>query len=220
MIPLTRKNQRGFSLIELLVAMVILSIAMIIVIRYFQDQQMTIGQQTAMSEVQQNQRAAMDKMIRDLRPTGQDARVTGQFGLVYGSIDTIVVTMDANGNGTLDSNQAANPDSFEIRGFRYAMSPNGGQLFTLVQGDRNLPGNQNAWVWQLAATNFDTGRACVIAYFDTTGAPVAVPPAITALRRIGLVRITLLGKSLNRVGSRRQYVRRELVSDVEFRNCY
>jgi len=204
------------SLIELMVSLVILGLIMVMVTRYFRDQQTTIGEQTAMSEVQQNVRASMDMVLRDLRPTGEDPTIKGTFGLVFGSRESIVVTMDVDGDGQLDSNRTAFPDSNEIRGFSFRRDSL--RLNILIKANRSDPGNQAGWRWELAATNLDTSGMW-ISYFDTTNA-LMNPPNGTAgqLGRVKRVMVDMRGRSERPVGARRQYLRRTLSSDILFRN--
>jgi type IV pilus assembly protein PilW len=65
-------NQKGVTLIELLVAMVIAAITMAGIYRVFISQTKTYAIQDQVMEVQQSVRGAMEILLRDLRMTGFD----------------------------------------------------------------------------------------------------------------------------------------------------
>ncbi|MDO8945454.1 MAG: prepilin-type N-terminal cleavage/methylation domain-containing protein, partial [Desulfobacterales bacterium] len=60
----------GFTLIEVLVALAILSIAMTAVFTTFLSQQQSFTVQSRVAELQQNLRTAVDCMTRDIRMAG------------------------------------------------------------------------------------------------------------------------------------------------------
>jgi type IV pilus assembly protein PilW len=63
-------SQKGFSLIELLVAMAIASILMAGIYTFYQNQLKTHITQQQMVDMQQDARAAMYMMTRDIRMAG------------------------------------------------------------------------------------------------------------------------------------------------------
>ena len=65
-------NEKGVTLVELLVAMVIAAITLAGVYRVFISQTRTYAVQDQVMEVQQSVRSAMEIMLRDLRMTGFD----------------------------------------------------------------------------------------------------------------------------------------------------
>jgi type IV pilus assembly protein PilW len=65
-------NEKGVSLIELLVALVIAAITLAGIYRVFVSQTKTYAIQDQVVEVQQSVRSAMDVILRDLRMTGFD----------------------------------------------------------------------------------------------------------------------------------------------------
>ena len=65
-------NEKGVSLIELLVALVIAAITLAGIYRVFISQTKTYAIQDQVVEVQQSVRSAMDIILRDLRMTGFD----------------------------------------------------------------------------------------------------------------------------------------------------
>jgi prepilin-type N-terminal cleavage/methylation domain-containing protein len=71
-------NEKGVTLIELLVAMVIAAITMAGIYRVFVSQTKTYAIQDQVMEVQQSVRGAMEILLRDLRMTGFDDDRTDQ----------------------------------------------------------------------------------------------------------------------------------------------
>ncbi len=65
-----RNKQQGFSLTELLVAMVMVGIVMAAVYSTYKSQQDTYVAQEQVAEMQQNLRASLYQMARDLRMAG------------------------------------------------------------------------------------------------------------------------------------------------------
>ncbi|MEA1866844.1 MAG: prepilin-type N-terminal cleavage/methylation domain-containing protein, partial [Thermodesulfobacteriota bacterium] len=64
------KSNRGFTLIELVVAMVIAGIVSIAIFAAFKSQQKSYLIQDQVAEMQQNIRASMDIIARDVRMAG------------------------------------------------------------------------------------------------------------------------------------------------------
>lgn len=82
-----RKN-RGFTLVEILITMAVVSIIMVAVISAFNIQQKSQVKQQLIAEVQQNGRAAMYMLARDIRMASfglGDGEVTYWDGLTYNS---------------------------------------------------------------------------------------------------------------------------------------
>ena len=64
------KNKKGFTLVELLIAVLISGIVIIEIYNFFNYQQRNYALQDQLVEVQQNLRVGMDALSRDLRPIG------------------------------------------------------------------------------------------------------------------------------------------------------
>jgi len=109
-----RNKQQGFSLTELLVAMVMVGIVMAAVYSTYKSQQDTYVAQEQVAEMQQNLRASLYQMARDLRMAGfnpQRSPNVGGFvtqlpddGLGETTTDStnIAFTIDENANGAID----------------------------------------------------------------------------------------------------------------------
>ena len=92
-------------MVELLVAMVISLVVMGAIYSTFQVQQQSYIHQERVAAVQQNLRAAMYYMTREIRMVGYDPTGSSNFGIVTAASDSINFTMDyLYGNSTLSDN--------------------------------------------------------------------------------------------------------------------
>ncbi len=91
---------RGFVLVELLVAigaaLLVLGI-MFATFAYFEKQ--SYDREGQVSQMQENLRAGMQKMVRELPMAGRDPIGTAGAGLVQADSDTVRFTTDLNGDG-------------------------------------------------------------------------------------------------------------------------
>ena len=102
----TREN-KGFTLIEILITMAVVSIIMVIVIAAFNIQQKSQVKQQLIAEVQQNGRAAMYMLARDIRMTS--------FGLGDGEVSYNIGSGETNYKAIeIVDGGPANPDRIEI----------------------------------------------------------------------------------------------------------
>ncbi|MCD6527864.1 MAG: PilW family protein [Desulfuromonas sp.] len=119
-------NKYGFTLIEVLIAMLVSLFIMGGAYTFFNSQQKQTTIQTNVSDAQQTLRAAMDFMSRDIRMAGYDPESTGKFGITDIQFrDYDGTTLDANGSsyisfawdrdedGTLDAGETVNYSLFD-----------------------------------------------------------------------------------------------------------
>lgn len=111
-------DNRGFSLIELLVALAISTLILGVVVSVFNTQRDSYNVQSAVTEMVQTSRAAMDLMTREIRMAGYDPSDTALSGLTV-STNTIQVLADLDGDGdTSDADESItyryDPSSLEI----------------------------------------------------------------------------------------------------------
>lgn len=104
MFNIKQKDQKrvpGFSLIELLIAIAISGIVLGAVSSLFIMQNKSYSVQEQVAEMQQNARAAMDMMTREIRMAGP-----ASTGIVSATANSINFTQDINGDGdTADANE-------------------------------------------------------------------------------------------------------------------
>jgi type IV pilus assembly protein PilW len=93
--PLDRpRGQRGFTLIELLVTVVVSGVVMAGIYTTFASQQNSYIVQSEVAALQQNLRAAMYNLKREVRMAGYDPAGTADAGILSAGSDTIQVSMD------------------------------------------------------------------------------------------------------------------------------
>lgn len=74
--PLRGRGEAGFTLIEIMAALAILTIAMTAVFATFTSQHQTFTTQSRVAEMQQNLRIAADALVRDIRLAGYGLPIT------------------------------------------------------------------------------------------------------------------------------------------------
>lgn len=177
-----RRQERGFTLVELLVAMAITAVVMGAVYSLYKTQQDSYIAQDQVVEMQQNVRASLYQMARDLRMAGfnpQRAPNVGGFvtqlpddggGTTTTNSTNIAFTIDQNANGVIDVD--ADDEQIAYR------------IFTDVPNDtyRLEKFRVSDDTWQTVADNI---RAVDFVYLDPsgtdiTGQVVGTPTALYA----------------------------------------
>ena len=175
-------KQLGFTLVELLVAMAMVGIVMAAVYSTYKSQQDSYVAQEQVAEMQQNIRASLYQLARDLRMAGfnpQRAPNVGGFvtqlpddGVGETTTDsaTIAFTIDENANGVIDAN-----DDDEQIAYRLDNATDTLQKFR-VSDD----------TWQTVADNID---ALDFVYLDASGTDItanviANPTALYAVTNL------------------------------------
>jgi len=97
------RNRDGFTLIELLVAMVLSVIIMAGIYSTYYSQQKSYLVQEQVAAMQQNLRAALFYMEREIRQAGCDPTRKAGAGIITANVNTISFTEDADGDSTLTS---------------------------------------------------------------------------------------------------------------------
>ena len=99
----TTNNNKGFTLIEILVALALTGIVLGAIYTAYQSQQKTYIMQESIAEMQQNLRAAMYLMTQEIRMAGYDTRGTANAGIETANASEIKFTKDLDGDGSIDS---------------------------------------------------------------------------------------------------------------------
>ena len=102
-ISMTKDNNNGFTLIEILVALALTGIVMGAIYSAYHSQQKTYIMQESIAEMQQNLRAAMYLMTQEIRMAGYDPRGTAGAGIETANPAEIKFTKDLDADGTIDS---------------------------------------------------------------------------------------------------------------------
>jgi type IV pilus assembly protein PilW len=190
-------NRSGFTLVELLISLTLSSLVMTAIYSTYQSQQKTYVVQYQMAAMQQNARAAMFYMERELRMAGCDPTGNAGAGVETAAADTIQFTMDITGgesdgkdndsDGTVD--EAAEdiyPDGLTTgtdEDITYALNDND------LDGDTDLERTDNG-VTRLIAENIDV---LDFVYLDKDSAVLAAP--VADLSDIRAVQITVVART-------------------------
>jgi len=162
---LTRINNRGFTLAELLIGLFVSAVVMTTILSAYYSQNKSYAVQEQVAAMVQNLRAAMDIMIREIRMAGYDPTGTANAGIVTANTTSVTITEDLDGDGSVAGDE----------NITYALADSDGD------GDNDLERNNN-----LIAENID---ALDFLYLDETNNPTAVPSEIKA------VQITMVAKT-------------------------
>ena len=219
-------SERGFTLIEVIVALAITSILLIGVYSAYSIQQRSFKTQTMIVNVQQNLRGALGVMEDEIRMAGYDAKTpeTGFFGITDITIDgngngTITFTGDfgsgTDNNGTLDGNETFSYSIYDsgstvaVGNFDLGREVGGGGRQLLAEGIEALG---FAFAFDADEDNqLDTAGGNVLWGYDSNGdnvldADVAgggLPGGILVdMGRIRVVRIWLLARTRGNVSNR------------------
>lgn len=160
----------GFSLIELLIAIAISGIVLGAVSSLFIMQNKSYSIQEQVAEMQQNARAAMDIMTREIRMAGYDPTGLANASIVSATSNSINLTQDTNGDGdTADANE----------NITYSLYTSGG----IQKIGRNTGGGNQPVVEHIQALTF--------AYYDSDGNTTAI------LANIRQIELTITARTAN-----------------------
>lgn len=105
------KSHRGLTIVELMIAMVMGLVVLSAVLELFIHHNRTNSAQQEVAYAQQNVRAAMELMARDIRGAGYNPTDTAGFsGIVAADDDYIEIQADLNGDGDTSDPESGDPD--------------------------------------------------------------------------------------------------------------
>lgn len=182
-----RKKARfepGFTLVELLVAMLLALMVMGTIYSVFRVQGRTVKSQESRLEAQEYARAVLDIMVREIRNAGYTKTGAACAGVVSADTQTVQFRLDSNGDG-----DCADADEDITYGFDATGCPAG--LGNVTRRDGANPA--------LAMTDCNVPAASfAIGYFPKdSAAPFPNPVAAASLGSIQRVSIALTVQSKN-----------------------
>ncbi len=157
-------NDRGVTLVELVVTVIVLGIVLLVVNQVFFSTTRIYGSTSVRAGQQMNSRAGLSVMITEIRPAGSDPAELGIQPVLSAASDTVHVQADLSGDGAI---QTAEP-SEDIMYYYDA----GAQAVMRDPGTGPEVMIPNA-------------TACVFTFFDVDNQPLATP---LAANELGLVR--------------------------------
>jgi type IV pilus assembly protein PilW len=176
------RNNRGFTLVELMVAMAISLIVMGSIYSVYQTQQKSYILQEQVSAMQQNLRAGMTMLTRDIRMAGYNPIPLGSTNPLVSATTGITVPTVNDIQFTRIDNTETNQDTIIYRLF----DKDG-------DGDMDLVRDLNGGGDQMVAENID---ALDFVYLDANGAVIADPAAnLPTIRSIQVTMIARTGKA-------------------------
>jgi len=132
-------NKKGFTAIELLVSLAIMSIALTSIYSMYMSFIRTCTKEGVKIRVQQNVRSGLDMMIRDIRLAGLDPDGTGDFGIVAVTSQRIQFTADRDMDGELDDADATDGiDAPDMEHMAYEYDGSGELKMVLYKANGNL----------------------------------------------------------------------------------
>ncbi len=175
---------KGFTLVEVLITLVISGILMTSVYAAFRAQQDSYLAQDQVAEMQQNLRAGLDILVHDLRMAGYDVdrngTQIGTAGITVANPSDITFTLVADGDANDNNGDGTVDEAGELKTIQYRLYDAYGD------GDNDL-GRQ---VGALAAVA-ENIEALEFVYLDSAGAVTAT------LANISSIQISILARAGN-----------------------
>ena len=188
------KRQQGFTLVELLAAMVITGVVVGGIYSAYYSQQKSYLAQEEVAAMQQNLRAAMHLIERDIRLAGYDSNRSAGAGIKAAGANSIRFTSDIHDGADNDADGGIDEPDEEGNGDGDTLDP--GEDFTYLRLDPDGNGvfdlyrrDAVAGTDQLIALNVD---AINFVYLDNGGMAISQPILITNLSAIRSVQITMV----------------------------
>lgn len=142
-------SNHGFTLIELMIALVVSLLALGAIYSTFQSQNKSYQVQEETADMHQNIRAAMYYMQREIRMAGCDPLNVGSIGIKTANHNSITFTEDVRGNNPSDPPDGDTTDPGED--ITYSLDANN----NLVRTDNIVdPGNPQVVARNINALNF------------------------------------------------------------------
>jgi type IV pilus assembly protein PilW len=172
-----KEFNKGFSLIELLITMGISTMVFSTIYALFNRQVATLNTERLMVSMQQNARAAVSIMERDIRMARYDPRGTSNADILVATESQLRYELDQNENGIIDVGET----------ITYALNGN-----DLVRGNTDpfVPAASPVVAQNIDALNFD--------YFDANGVNISdksVTPWVVPINQIASIQVSIVARS-------------------------
>ncbi|MBI5591872.1 MAG: prepilin-type N-terminal cleavage/methylation domain-containing protein [Deltaproteobacteria bacterium] len=181
---LCKSNPKGFTLIEVMIAIAMTGIVMGAIYGIFFSANQTYFTQDAVTDTQQRARIGLDFMVRDIRIAGLDPMGTAVAGIEAATATKIRFTADRNMNGAIEN----------INRERLTYEYDGNRLCLYEGADLGTPPPP------ATETLIDNVSALSFIYRDVDGIAIVLPVSASNLANIRTVdiSITCQGKDYKR----------------------
>ena len=200
--PNVLKEKQGFSLIELLVTLMIMSVVSLAIYGVFSISGRSYATQSVAADVQQSVRAAMEVMLQDIRAAGLDPTASGNFGIEVAEASKLRFTSDSIDVGVGDFNGVLDDTNSE----RVTYVLQGTQLNQILYETTDSENNQPL---------ISEVQNLTFTYFDADGNDLGSPVPPSQLEDIRTINVSI---TVEKPAGRDVPVRRTLVKQVKCRN--
>jgi type IV pilus assembly protein PilW len=196
------KGERGFSLNELLVAVVIMSVVSSAIYSVFSISSRSYTTQSVTADVQQSVRSAVEVMLHDIRVAGLDPTASGNFGIELAEAEKLRFTSDSIDTGLNDFNGILDDTNFERITYALQGTQLNQILYETTDSETSAPLIRN-----VQNLKFD--------YFDADGNNLENPVPTLQLSDIRTINVSI---TVEEPAYRGAKVRRTLTNGVKCRN--
>ncbi len=159
----SKKSSEGFSLIEVVVAMGIMTVVSALIMSFFSNMTRTTTTQNVVADVQETLMMGMDYVVRDLRRTGYDSFGTSDAGVLVCSSTSFQFTADEQEDGD---------DTFDTTGEDVTYTLTGSELQRV---DSAIVGTETL------ISNVDTANSS-FTYYDSDGNTTTTPEDVRSIQ--------------------------------------
>lgn len=179
-------NNRGLTLVELMVALAIAAIVLTSVSTAFVSQQRTATSQDQVAEMQQNIRAGLNIMERDIRMAGYDPRHSVGAGILTANATQLRISLVADTDLDDNDNDGTTDEVNELAIIEYRLYD-----APVIDGDLDLGRQPLPAAIQPAVENIDA----VEFYYTLADGTQTLAPTPAQLGDIRAVQVSILARS-------------------------
>ena len=196
------QDKPGFTLVELLVALTIMSIVSVAIYTMFALSKKSYTTQNVSADVQQTVRSAMELMVQDIRQAGLDPTNSNNFGIQEATALRLHFTSDSIDAGTGDFNGVVDNTNSESITYEF----NADRIDQILYKGTGAENTQ---------TLIDNVQNLSFTYFDADGIDLGNPVPNDQLDDIRAIQISL---TVEQPAGRAEPVSRTLTNRIKCRN--
>lgn len=187
-------NQKGFTLIEMMMALAIGTMITAATYATYSSQQKAYQTQDQVAEMQQNLRAAFYLIIEEIQMAGYDPEDSGTFSVTSAMTGRIQFETDKDEDGILDSNETID------LGLSPTFDANGDGIPDADSDGDGVPDPVDIGIQTGGAGGFqdiaENIQAVEFSYLDSAGTNLAIPPPdLSAIRSVQITILAIAERS-------------------------